>query len=252
MTIPLEKLLPYASFAIALGGLVARIYFPPDSRKETISAVVIAFLVLMTGVGLYQAVEHERHVEAISTKIVAALGSDTKTFDQIYEALFPVDFPVANEALDYLVNSNIVGHRVLDVRDDLGSRFRVRGYYFSSSNSTKMYGMDPLVVILSVIGLVIGLIIGAYLPVALFYLMDVIRHGHLGMTALRHSMLRLFSSLILFVMIIGAFSIAMAYLNVSLEGPYALGLGWGLITGFLGGVIFFVISASKGRRSVHN
>lgn len=110
-----------------------------------------------------------------------------------------------------------------------------------------MYTMDPLVVILFVIGLVIGLIIGAYLPIALFYLMDIIRHRHLGMTALRHSMLRLFSSLILFVMVIGAFSIAMVYLNVSLEEPYALGLGWGLITGFLSGVIFFVISASKGR-----
>lgn len=114
-----------------------------------------------------------------------------------------------------------------------------------------MYTMDSLVVILFIIGVVIGLIIGAYLPIALFYLTEVIRHSHLETTALRRSMLRLFSILILFVMVIGAFTIAMAYLNVSLEEPYDLGLGWGLINGFLCGVIFFVISASIGRRRVH-
>lgn len=137
MTVPLEKLLPYASFAIALGGLVARIYFPPDSRKETISAVVIAFLVIMTGVGLYQTINHERHVEAVAKKIIVALGSETKTFDQIYETLHYVDFPVANEALDHLVNTNVVGHEVLDVRGDRGSKFRVRGYYVTSIDAKK-------------------------------------------------------------------------------------------------------------------
>lgn len=112
--------------------------------------------------------------------------------------------------------------------------------------------MEPLVIILFVIGLIIGLIIGAYLPIALFYLMDLVHHRYLGLKALRNSMLCLFSSLILFIIVIGAFSIAMVYLNISLEEPYVFKLGWGLFTGFLSGVIFFAINAFKGSRCAHN
>lgn len=125
----IEKILPYCNFALAIAGLVVRVFLRPDSRKATILGIVIIFMVVMTGVGAFQAINHERLVDATSREIITVLASDTRTFDQISQALYKPDLRVATEALDDLVKTKIVGHQMLDVRDDIGRRFSVRGYY---------------------------------------------------------------------------------------------------------------------------
>lgn len=131
-SISLEKLLPIGSFAIALAGLIIRLICPSGPRKETMIVTVISFLALMTGVALHEAHQHDQRVHAVSKEIVTIIGNDIKTFDQVYEALFKVDFAVANEAIDILVASNKVGHKFLELHDDSGDRIRVRGYYVRS------------------------------------------------------------------------------------------------------------------------
>lgn len=128
----IENLLPYFNFALAIAGLAVRVFLRSDSRKATILGVIIIFMLVITSVGVLQTINYERLVEAASREIIAVLGSETKTFDQIYQALYKPDLRVVTAALDELVKTRIVGHHILDVRDDIGRRFSVRGYYLLS------------------------------------------------------------------------------------------------------------------------
>ena len=128
MSIPLATLLPPISFALSLAGLLVRFIFP-DSRKLTVLGILLTCLVVMTGAALYQAVNHERRVELVADQIVTALGSETKTFDELHEELYKSDLSTTTEALDSLVMAKKVGQRILEVRDNFGTGFRVRGYY---------------------------------------------------------------------------------------------------------------------------
>ena len=127
----LEKFLPIASFAIALGGLV-RLFRPASKTKEVVMATVIASLTLLSGLTVYQVYRHEQRVTTVSREILVLLGDDVKAFDQLYEALYYVEARVVNEALDDLIVHGKIGHKVLELRDYQGATFRVRGYYAKS------------------------------------------------------------------------------------------------------------------------
>lgn len=60
---------------------------------------------------------------------MAKLGPEVKPVDQLYQDFFQPDFAMVNEALKKLISSGTVGHKMLDVRDDLGTRYQMRGYY---------------------------------------------------------------------------------------------------------------------------
>ena len=129
------SLLPYISFALSLSGLVVRVFLPSDSRKIMVLGIVITCLVVITGVGFYQAIIHKQHVEATANEIVTTLHSGTKTLDEVHENLYKADFRITTEALDRLVATNKVGQKILKVRDDLGRRFRVRSYYLITEDN---------------------------------------------------------------------------------------------------------------------
>lgn len=129
------SLLPYLSFALSLSGLLVRVFLPSDSRKITVLGIVITCLVVITSFGFYQAINHKRHVEATANEIVTILHGGTKTLDEVQENLYKADFRVTTEALDGLVATDTVGHRILKVRDDLGRRFRVRAYYLITKDN---------------------------------------------------------------------------------------------------------------------
>jgi hypothetical protein len=133
MDIPMEALLPYASFALAVAGLVVRIFLAPESRKAAMLVIVLTLLVVMTGVGSYRVYLHEEQVEAISEKIITKLGTNMKTLEEIYEDLLQADPAVTSEALERLIDARRVDHKILDVRDDLGTRFRARGYFVTEA-----------------------------------------------------------------------------------------------------------------------
>lgn len=129
------SLLPYISFALSLGGLIVRVFLPSDSRKVAVLGIVITCLVVITGVGFYQAISHKRHVEAAANEIVSTLRGGTKTLDEIHENLYKTDFRITTEALDGLVATAKVGQKISNVRDDLGRRFRVRTYYLVTKDN---------------------------------------------------------------------------------------------------------------------
>ncbi len=138
---PLEKWLPIASFAIALGGL-ARLLLPQRKTRDVVLTTVITALLLLSGVTVYRTHRHAQRVRTVSREIVALLGDDVRAFDQLYEALYYVEAPVVNEALDDLIARGRVGHRVLELRDYQGATFRVRGYYARPAPSQTRPAVD--------------------------------------------------------------------------------------------------------------
>lgn len=129
MSNPIDPLLPYLSFALSLGCLTAQLLFPPGSKKSAALLIVATCLVVITSVGLYEAHAHTKRIEEVGDEIATVLGSDTKTFDEIYQDLFKVDLGVATEALDDLVKDKRVGQKLLEARDSFGKTFTFRGYY---------------------------------------------------------------------------------------------------------------------------
>jgi hypothetical protein len=132
MSSPIDPLLPYLSFALSLGGLAAQLLFPPGSKKSATLLIVATCLVVITGAGLYEAHAHTKRIEEIGDEIASVLGNETKTFDEIYQALFKVDLGVAIEALDDLVKDKRVVQKLLEARDSFGTTFTFRGYYVAA------------------------------------------------------------------------------------------------------------------------
>ena len=127
----IEVFLSIAGFALSLGGLVS-ILFVEDRKKEVALAVVVAALVATSGVALYRLYQHDQLIGRVEEEIVSKLSHNTWTFDQIYEELHYVPFPVVNEALFRAVESGAIGHRLIEFRGSDGSLLQVRGYYLES------------------------------------------------------------------------------------------------------------------------
>lgn len=131
MSNSIDAFLPYLSFALSLGGLAAQLFLSSSPRKSVVLLIVATCLVVITGMGWYEVYSHARNVEEVSAEIVTALGTDTMTFDELYQALFKVDLGVATEALDALVRDKRVGHKLLEARDSSGNSYTFRAYYLS-------------------------------------------------------------------------------------------------------------------------
>ncbi len=127
----IDQLLPYLSFGLSLVGLVAQLFRPSGSRKSAVT-LIAACLVVITGFGLYQICDHARQIDDVSADIITTLGTDTKTFDELHQALFKVDVSLATEALDSLIKDKSVGQKMLEARDNFGTRFTFRGYYLTA------------------------------------------------------------------------------------------------------------------------
>lgn len=124
----MDTYLAIASLAISVGGLVP-VFFLRDRRKEISIAIVIAAMICLSAVVVYQQNVHKGMVECVSADVREKLRPEIQTFDQLYESLYYVEFTILNEALDHLVNSGIVDHRILVLRGDDGKTYRVKGYF---------------------------------------------------------------------------------------------------------------------------
>lgn len=124
----LQTLLAVASFALSIGGLV-RISIRSETTKGVSIVVIISALVLLSSIELYQTYQHHQHLNTVSQDILAALGQEVMTLDQLYETLHYEELSIVTEAVDDLVGEHNVGQKILELKDVFGSSFRVRGYY---------------------------------------------------------------------------------------------------------------------------
>lgn len=129
--IPLDTILAVISLAIAIGGFIP-IFFMHDRKKEIALTMVLATLIVLSGITYIRGHQHQQRVKSVSVEIVEKLGVDCRTFDQLYEQLYYPDFLILSEALENLIKDGQVGHKILEVRDDRGENYRVKVYYLRS------------------------------------------------------------------------------------------------------------------------
>jgi hypothetical protein len=127
-----ELVLEIFGIAISLGGFLG-VFLPRERLRAVLLLAVAAFLALTSGVSLYLGHQHKLGVETVEKSIQSNLGSERKSFDQLYESLFFVEASVVSEALEELVRRGKVGQEILDLQDGQGTKFRVRIYYLMSS-----------------------------------------------------------------------------------------------------------------------
>jgi len=125
--------LSIASFAISLGGLVPILFFQ-DRIKQVALAIIISALIVTSGVKLFDVYSHEELISRVENEMLEKLSVNTWTFDQIYNELHYVTFPIANEALFRSVESGRIGHNIVEFRNASGEILQVKGYFVISEN----------------------------------------------------------------------------------------------------------------------
>lgn len=128
----MELSLSIASFALSVGGLVAvlRPKAEESRRKLIILAVIIALLIPTTGITVYRLYHHQTLINNAKNKITEKLKNHVWTFDQLYNELHYIPYPIVSEALFRAVQEGAIGHKILEFRSDEGMQ-QVKGYYIN-------------------------------------------------------------------------------------------------------------------------
>ena len=94
-----------------------------------------------------------------------------------------------------------------------------------------------------------GVIMAIYLPLALAYIVSIIRKTHFGMQMIWKVMLRLVTVLFVYIMLVGFLGLILDGLNLLDQGTPEedMALGFGFMIGFVVGIILFLIGILKGR-----
>ncbi len=115
------SLIPMASFAIAAGGLVVRLFWPDGPAKKHLIAACLLFLLVMAGALWWQQWDAEVKVREAADEIVANMGNATPTYDEILSGLRQPDYRVVNAAIELLIREKRIGSQpatIIDKKDD--------------------------------------------------------------------------------------------------------------------------------------
>jgi hypothetical protein len=123
-----EVALAMASFALALVSLVMQV-FDGDAKKIVIA--VLGILVLTTGERLYRSWQRQKEVAFVSDQVLAKLGTQDQTFDEIFDAQHFESVDVVNEALDHLRYERKADDKIIHCSDQVNRLrfYRVRVYF---------------------------------------------------------------------------------------------------------------------------
>ena len=133
----IELMLSIASFALSIGGL-ASIFLvnnKESNKNPVVLAVVIAALVPITGVTLYNQHQHESLVEHVRKEIGQKLLHQVWTFDQIFSELHYVSLPVVSEAIFRSVAKGTIGYKIIEFRDTEDGMQQVKGDYLQDTTN---------------------------------------------------------------------------------------------------------------------
>lgn len=127
----IDTILAILSLAVSIVGLFPTFRLQ-DVRKKIVIVVVLVIIITSSALTFIRTVQYGKQIELVSNEIVEKIGPTSKTFDQLFEELYYPDFSILSEALDNLINEGKVGHRILEVHNDIGESFRVRGFYLKT------------------------------------------------------------------------------------------------------------------------
>ncbi len=122
--------IPIASFAIAAGGLAVRFFWPSGPARLTLIAALFIFLLLMSGGLWWQQWEEERRVRRAADEIVAIIGNEKRSYEEILSGLRLPNYRVANAAIELLIHQERIGSQgatIVDKKDE--KPFLIRLYF---------------------------------------------------------------------------------------------------------------------------
>jgi hypothetical protein len=133
---PNELSLSLGGILLGIVGIALQIYVLDGQRKRILVAVTFTTLIVGSVFVGYQSYSYGRIVARVADDIVAVLGNQPRTFEEVYEALFETDVAVANEALDRLVRSQRVAQTIVTLTEEnrRADHHRVRVYYATLLN----------------------------------------------------------------------------------------------------------------------
>ncbi len=119
-----------ASFAIAAGGLIVRLALKDGTAKKHIIAACLVFLLVTSGTLWWQQRDDEVRVRKAADEIVAIMGNETRTYDEIVLGLRLPDYRVVNAAIELLIREQRIGSEGATIIDKRNERARLVRLYF--------------------------------------------------------------------------------------------------------------------------
>ena len=125
----IDIFLSTASFSISVGGLVAAFVVKGDKKKEIVLSVVVAAIIVTSGIALYSSYRHEKYIDRAQEEIVKILSSEALTFDDLYQNIFPpVSHELLREALYAGIEERLIGYRPMRLQSN-GKIISVKVFY---------------------------------------------------------------------------------------------------------------------------
>ena len=121
---------PIASFAIAAGGLAVRMLWPDGTAKKHLIAACLFFLLVASGALWWQQHDDEVRVRRAADELVAIMGNETRTYDEIVSGLRLPDYRVVNAAIELLIREQRIGSEGATIIDKSDDRPRLVRLYF--------------------------------------------------------------------------------------------------------------------------
>ena len=122
--------LPVASFAIALGGLLVRLFIPAGPARQILVVAALLFLVLASAVIWNEDHRCRQQIEQVADDVVRILGNQKLTYEQIVANIRNPIYFKTNAALDLLIQQKRIGTELATLTDrDTGGVYQISLFY---------------------------------------------------------------------------------------------------------------------------
>lgn len=130
MSLQLAQFVMVIGFACTVGSFAGTLFGLTKSKLLYVALITSFVAITVTAVGLtWQQELRSKHVEAVSKKVIIAIGKGQKTADEILSELYPEDYGTVSEALAQLLRLGTVGNTLVDMTDKAGLGHNVRVYF---------------------------------------------------------------------------------------------------------------------------
>ena len=127
-----DSYLPVASFALAAGALAVRFFVAAGTPKQVLITSALIFILLTSAILWRKEWQVKRQIRDVGAEVVAYIGNDKRSYDDVLVALRHRDSQIVTAALDYMVDHERVGSTHEIVTGPSGGSFRVRLYHVRS------------------------------------------------------------------------------------------------------------------------
>jgi hypothetical protein len=130
----LQTIISIASLAIAIGGLVPVFMLYGRGKAAVVLVITITALVLLSAMGVYQAIHHQNEISYISGKVMEALSEEgPSTIDQLEQSIHHGNFPDILESVEKMVRTGKIQYEIIELHDTQQNTYFVGIYMVPTS-----------------------------------------------------------------------------------------------------------------------